>query len=87
MKLKKLLIGVFLITAVVCGSVEVSRFSEAFSSSPAACVVVSHSRKESISTAELPPREKTAETELRYNFTVKISHRFNSSPPRASPLI
>ncbi len=86
MKLKKLFIGVLLITAVVCGGVEFSSFSHGFTSPVAAVSIsVSHHR-EAVSTETSDSLDREVETELHYRFTEKISHRFNSSPPRASPL-
>lgn len=88
MKFRKFLIGFFLLTAVICCGVEVSGFSDGhYSREVASYVVVSHQRRELSPSAPALPVEREAETELRYKFTVKISHRFNSSPPRASPTV
>ena len=86
MKLRKLFIGVLLITAVVCGGAEFSSFNHSFTSPVAAVSVsVSHQR-EIVSNGTSASLDMEVETELHYRFTDKISHRFNSSPPRASPL-
>ncbi len=86
MRLKKLIIGVFLITAVVCGGVDLSGFSTGYNSSPKAAFLISSPQSEELTSQEVSlPTEREVSTELRYNFTLKISHRFNSFPPRASP--
>jgi len=88
MKFRKFLLGLFLLTAVVCCGVEVSSFSDGYCSREVASyVVVSHQRRELPPSASALPVKREVETELRYKFTVKISHRFNSSPPRASPTV
>jgi len=85
--LRKLIVGVFLITAVVCGGVDLSTFSTGHDSSPKAAFLVSSHQSEELTSQEVSlPTEREVRTELRYNFTLKISHRFNSFPPRASPL-
>jgi len=87
MRLRKLFIGVLLITVVVCGGAEFSSFNCTFSS-PVAAISVSVSHQiEEVCQEVSTPLEREVETELHYNFTERISHRFNSSPPRASPLV
>jgi len=88
MRFRKFLLGLFLLTAVVCCGVEVSGFSNGYSSREVTSyIVVSHQKRELSPSTSALPVEREVETELRYKFTVKISHRFNSSPPRASPTV
>ena len=87
MRLRKLFIGVLLITAVVCGGADFSSFNCSFTNPVAAVSVSTSQQVEKTSQEVSTPLDREVETELRYNFTLKISHRFNSSPPRASPLI
>lgn len=88
MKFRKFLIGVFLITVTVCGGGDFSTFSPGYSATNVTtCVLVLHRHCEEEAGSASPRHlRREADTDLHYKFTFKISYRFNSSPPRASPL-
>ena len=88
MKFRKFLIGVFLITAAVCGGGDFSVLSPGYSPTDVTTHVLVLQRhcEEKTEPASSHHLRREVDTDLHYNFTFKISHRFNSSPPRASPL-
>ena len=86
MKFKKLIIGIFIVTAVVCSGGDLSLPQNTYANYPKVSEVVTEDTLK-LEKEETKEKKEQPETALLYKFTIKIAQRFKSSPPRASPSV
>ncbi|SMO38419.1 hypothetical protein SAMN06269117_102129 [Balnearium lithotrophicum] len=84
MKFRKLIIGIFIVTAVVCSGGDLLLSSNTYTNHPKVSEVVAENNLNP-EEGEIKEKKELPETALLYKFTLKIAQRFKSSPPRASP--
>ncbi len=83
MKLKKAIIGILLITSIICSGSASSAYCGCVFKSPTPQLIVENFSEEEGEGKVL--EIESPKSDIIYKFTIKIAQRFSSFPPRASP--